>query len=77
MKVTIYVQLLNEGTRCFRPVAATPIGSSMYRLDADASYDETIEKWEFPPGACVRAESRALHEGSEEHQQLVAVELAQ
>lgn len=50
---TIYIRLLNEGTIVYRPVEATYIGKSHYRLREDIQYDSSDEEWEFPPGTIV------------------------
>ncbi len=61
--LVVYVQLMNEGTRVYRPVAAVPIGVSTVRLVAVDAYDPDIETWEFPPGTIVHVESKQLSSG--------------
>ncbi len=53
----IYVELLNEGVRVWRPVRAQPLGQERYRLAASTDPDE---HWAFPPGSIVRVERRPL-----------------
>jgi hypothetical protein len=52
--VTVYVELLDEGTRCIRPTLAHPRDDGSYQLMATANYDPEAERWQFPPGAVVR-----------------------
>ena len=67
----IYVALQNEGTDCWRPVSATRVGD-LYRIDANQTYDQEDEQWQFPPGSVVRCEMKEVSGNSE----LVAVALA-
>jgi hypothetical protein len=57
---TIYVRLLGEGTRVYRPVPATKIADAVYVIAKDAPYDSDNETWEFSPGTKVVVEERAL-----------------
>ena len=59
---TIYVALLNEGTPAWRLVKAEKLDEAKYRI-MEQSYDRETEEWEFPPGAVVVCEWRALSEG--------------
>ena len=47
----VYVPLLDEGTTVYRPVRATPLGGSVYRLAS--SVEPPDEKWAFPPNSHV------------------------
>jgi hypothetical protein len=58
---TVYIELLNEGTRCWRPVPAEPLGDGRYRLMGEQPDDET---WPFSVGDIVRCESRELSSGA-------------
>lgn len=49
----IFVHLLGEGVDVWRPVRATSLGGSLYRLDEAAVPDD--EHWEFQPGDVVAA----------------------
>jgi hypothetical protein len=51
--VTIYVELLDEGTNVCRPVQATIVGSEGY-LILPEDYDPQTETWEYPPGSVVQ-----------------------
>jgi hypothetical protein len=61
--VTIYVQLLNEGTICWRPTEALNLGNGQFELLATPGYDATDEEWEFLPGSIVRCEKQQLSSG--------------
>ena len=52
MKI-IYVQLLDEGQRVYRPVPAIKIRDDIYELKGAEIYDTTDETWEFVPGSHV------------------------
>jgi hypothetical protein len=58
---TIYVALLDEGTDCWRPVEATDLGDSIFRI-ADQEIPED-EVWEFRPGEIVRCHEHAFADG--------------
>ena len=67
--ITVYVQLLGEGTVVFRPAPAESVDVDVVRLLMPDDYDPEDEDWEFKPGATVRVEARSLSHG----QRLVAV----
>ena len=71
MDERIYVALLDEGVRVWRPVFARGRGDGVYLIVAQP-YDRHSERWEFEPGTFVRTEKRELDAG----EQLVAVSLA-
>ena len=52
--VTVYVQLLEEGTDTIRPTQAIPLGGDLYKLLPTMNYDPEDEIWEFVPGSVVR-----------------------
>ncbi|MGB4101341.1 MAG: hypothetical protein WBK91_05495 [Alphaproteobacteria bacterium] len=52
--VTVYVQLLEEGTDTIRPTQAMPLGGDLYKLLPTPNYDPEDEIWEFVPGSVVR-----------------------
>ncbi|GAB3781613.1 hypothetical protein GCM10028818_36060 [Spirosoma horti] len=64
MERIIYIQLLGEGTRVFRPVPALLIEDGLYELRGHELYDPKDEIWEFPPGTLVLAEQRFLSGGA-------------
>jgi hypothetical protein len=59
-RIVIYVELLNEAVETWRPVAAIPEESGVYRLPDEQNEDEA---WAFPPGSRVRCEARELSGG--------------
>lgn len=60
---TIYVQLMNEGTIVYRPVAAQKIDEAIYEILQD---DMVVlgEEWEFHNGSNVIVENRLLSGGN-------------
>ena len=68
--MTIFVALLNERVDVWRPVEAQRVSANLFRLAATEPPPD--ESWEFPPGAIVRCEWRALSDG----EAWVAVSLA-
>lgn len=60
---SIYVGLLDEGVDVWRPVRATHVAGSVYRI-AEQSYDRETETWQFVPGTLVVCEQRDTDEGS-------------
>ena len=50
---TIYVQLLDEGTKVYRPVPAIKIQDDVYELQGAELYDKEDEIWEFGPNSRV------------------------
>lgn len=73
MARTVYIQLLEEGSVCYRPTQGEEIGEGLYRVLPTENYDPELEVWEFPPGSIVRCEMRTLHD-SRAHDCLVAAE---
>ena len=69
---TIYVALMNEGVRVWRPATALKIESDIYKIDDDLMVEKD-ENWEFVPGDVVRCKEIVFSGGS---RGLVAVELA-
>jgi len=60
MAPIIYVQLLNEGTKVYKPVPAHKIENNIYQLEGFEIYDPQDEQWEFLPGAFVIVEDKEL-----------------
>lgn len=58
---TIYVELLDEGTDCWRPVSAERLSVGVYRIVGTKPEDEI---WRFQPGDVVRCKERQFSEGS-------------
>lgn len=64
----IYVELLYEGTNCWRPVDAEQVGKDVWRIKGEVPEDEI---WAFQPGDVVRVETRRFGDSSD---LLVAIE---
>jgi hypothetical protein len=73
MNEQVYVSLMDEGVRVWRPVPARKIAPGVYVLGSPPDYDRELESWEFPPGSTVIAENRKTANGNI----LAAVRLAQ
>jgi hypothetical protein len=58
----IYVALLNEGTTCWRPVQARPLGDDLYEILSEKP-DPELEEWEFSTGDIVRCERKVFSGG--------------
>lgn len=56
----IYVELLNEGSKAYRPVPALRREENIYELQGFEIYDPEDEEWEFLPGTLVSVEKRKL-----------------
>lgn len=52
--VTIYVQLLEEGSSAARPTQAIDLGDGLFKVLPIPNFDSADEVWEFPPGSVVR-----------------------
>ena len=62
-EVTIFVELLDEGTKCWRPVRASQMGEGMFRIIREQSVPED-ERWAYDPGEIVWCEERTFSDGS-------------
>ena len=60
MERIVYVQLLNEGTRVFRPVSATKVLDNVFKINKSEMCNEEDETWEFAPGTNVIVEEQNL-----------------
>jgi hypothetical protein len=70
---TVYVELLNEGTPCWRPVLAEHLGEGRFKLIGTPTSDEA---WRFRAPDVVRCRVETLIDGGRPHQCLVAYESA-
>ncbi|HSG30982.1 MAG TPA: hypothetical protein VLB82_05495 [Thermodesulfobacteriota bacterium] len=61
--LTVYVELLNEGVPCRRPVPACEVEPGVYILHKTYSYHPDDEEWEFLPGDKVSCEERISNDG--------------
>jgi hypothetical protein len=57
---TIYVELLEEGTKCWRPVQAEHIDGEIYRIVGKKPEGET---WPFSTGDTVKCKKQAFQDG--------------
>ena len=73
MSDQIYVALLDEGTKVWRPAPARRLDANTYVLLQPDDYDAADEHWQFPPGATVICEQKKTADGTI----LVAVSLKQ
>jgi hypothetical protein len=62
-KRIIYVELLEEGTSCWRPVEAEYLGNELYRIVGKKPEGEI---WAFSIGDVVKCKLKAFKEGSPE-----------
>ena len=53
MEKNIYIQLLEEGTKVYRPVPSFQIEDNLYEVGGVDFYDPEDEVWEFTPGTYV------------------------
>ncbi|MEZ4909950.1 MAG: hypothetical protein R2774_03710 [Saprospiraceae bacterium] len=60
MEKNIYIQLLEEGTKVYRPVPAIEIENNIYEVQGFEIYDPEDEVWEFSPGTYVLVEEQSL-----------------
>ncbi len=65
MNEIVYIRLLNEGVLVYRPVPAMRVTSDVYVVGGADIYDPEDETWEFPPGAHVVVQKRAIESGGE------------
>ena len=56
--VTIYIDLLEEGTPTIRPTQAIDLGEGLYKVLPTPDYDPGDEIWVFLPESIVRCEKR-------------------
>ena len=56
MERNIYIQLLEEGTKVYRPVPALEIENNIYEVRGFEIYNPEDEVWEFPAGTYVLVE---------------------
>jgi hypothetical protein len=61
MEKTIYIKLLEEGTKVYKPVPAIKIENNIYKVQGFQLYDPEDEVWEFLPGSYVIVEEQSLN----------------
>lgn len=62
MDKKIYVQLLNEGTKVYRPIQAFEIETNVYKIVDNQIYDSDDEHWEFTQVLLLLSKSKILKE---------------
>jgi hypothetical protein len=60
LRKTIYVRLLDEGVKTYRPVSALEVSRTVYEIEGFDIYNPEDESWEFPPGSLVMVEQQSL-----------------
>jgi len=60
-RVTILIQLLDEGVKCCRPVSAEHLSEDTYRIADTVPEGET---WLFKPGEAVQCKQREFSNGT-------------
>ena len=60
MERNIYIKLLEEGTKVYRPVPAIELKKNVYEIKGEDVYDPEDEVWEFKPGVQVVVEEQEL-----------------
>lgn len=60
--VRIYIELLEEGTKCWRPVMAVKVSDDTYRITDIVPEGEV---WMFRPGEVVRCRTRDIADQTE------------
>jgi len=60
MEQIIYIQLLEEGTKVYRPIKAIEITQNLYTILESNEYDTEDEVWEFLSGSNVIVEEKIL-----------------
>ena len=62
--ITVYIELLEEGSSAWRPTQARAIGNSLYTLLPTPDYDPEDESWAFLPGDTVRLKEKTFSDGT-------------
>ena len=57
--MTVYVELLNEGTDCWRPVEANDLGRGLFQI---ISSQPENEDWQFKPGDVIECRKKQLQD---------------
>jgi hypothetical protein len=60
MQTNIYIQLLGEGTKVYKPVLCSLIEENIYIVGDLENYDAEDEIWEFPPNTFVIVEEQKI-----------------
>jgi hypothetical protein len=58
--MTIYIELMNEGTNCWRPVEAKDLGDGRFQI---LGSQPEGEEWQFRPGEIVECRKKQFQDG--------------
>lgn len=61
---TIYIELLEEGSVCYRPTKAIKLDEGLFIVMPTPDYGSVDEVWLFEPGTVVRCGWETHYEGS-------------
>lgn len=59
------MQIMDEALPAWGPAPATWVHANCFRVQGQETYDEDIEKWEFPPGSIVLVEEKKFRDPAE------------
>jgi hypothetical protein len=59
-KKMIFIQLLDEGTKAYRPVLSTELSDNTFKVGITEFYDPDDEIWEFLPGFIVLVQEKVF-----------------
>ena len=62
-RVAVYVELLDEGTQCWRPTSAVKVSGNVFVL-TNENHDPDTEKWSVLPGSLITIEQQQTTNGS-------------
>ena len=62
--ITVYVELLDEGSTACRPTQAQEMGDGLYKLLPTSNYTPEDEVWAFLPGESVRLKEKSTPDGT-------------
>jgi hypothetical protein len=60
-QLTVFVELLDEGTQCWRPAVAERLSEDTYRIIGNVPDGES---WRFQPGEVVRCKQQEFSDGT-------------
>lgn len=56
----IYIPLLNEGTKVYRPTFGELVEEGLFRVLPAENYDPLDESWAYIPGTIVKCENKTF-----------------
>ncbi len=57
--MTVYIELMNEGTGCWRPVEAKDLGDGRFQITGSQPEDED---WRFKPGDIIECRQKRFQD---------------